>query len=275
MIITYEEFCDILENRIQSGEDFYLSLLETVINNPTRYCGLFRLSNAKTKLIQNVTQSKEIKFGDLIEELTTEYISRLGYTNFDKHLGRDSNGDDLQVDQYFTDSKKIYVVEMKIRDDHDSTKKRGQFSNFKKKVNLVLGKHKNQQVEASMWFVDDGLVKNRNYYRSEMQKEKFNNCSLHLYYGAEFFNSLNNGEQAWEEFIQILTDYRIENSSVDVEIPDFGSSSEILNALVKLSPRNWNKLMSDDPKIELLRTELFSSGSNIQDAKAIRKNKLK
>lgn len=275
MIITYEEFCDILENRIQSGEDFYLSLLETVINNPTRYCGLFRLSNAKTKLIQNVTQSKEIKFGDLIEELTTEYISRLGYTNFDKRLGRDSNGDDLQVDQYFTDSKKIYVVEMKIRDDHDSTKKRGQFSNFKKKVNLVLGKHKNQQVEASMWFVDDGLVKNRNYYRSEMQKEKFNNCSLHLYYGAEFFNSLNNGEQAWEEFIQILTDYRIENSSVDVEIPDFGSSSEILNALVKLSPRNWNKLMSDDPKIELLRTELFSSGSNIQDAKAIRKNKLK
>ena len=122
MIITYEEFCDILENRIQSGEDFYLSLLETVIDNPTRYCGLFRLSNAKTKLIQNVTQSKEIKFGDLIEELTTEYISRLGYTNYDKHLGRDSNGDDLQVDQYFADARKVFVVEMKIRDDHDSTK---------------------------------------------------------------------------------------------------------------------------------------------------------
>lgn len=50
MIITYEEFCELLIRHIESGEDFYLSLLNNVIDNPSRYCGLFRLSNAKTKL---------------------------------------------------------------------------------------------------------------------------------------------------------------------------------------------------------------------------------
>ena len=71
MIISYEEFCDLLVKHIQEGEDFYINLLKTVIDTPSRYCGLFRLSNAKTKLQQNVIQSEEIKFGDVVEELVT------------------------------------------------------------------------------------------------------------------------------------------------------------------------------------------------------------
>lgn len=135
MIISYEEFCELLSKHIQSGDEFYLNLLKNVIDNPSRYCGLFRLSNAKSKLIQNVTQSKEIKFGDIVEELATEYIERLGYKTFNKNLGADEKGDFLNVDQYFTDGTNIYIVEMKIRDDHDSTKKRGQYSNFQKRLN--------------------------------------------------------------------------------------------------------------------------------------------
>lgn len=275
MLITYDEFLEILNRRIQSGEDFYQSLLENIIRNPSRYCGLFRLSNAKTKLMQNVTQSKEIKFGDLIEELTTEYLIRLGFTTYDKYLGKDENDDEFYVDQYFSNNETIFMVEMKIRDDHDSTKKRGQYTNFIKKVNLVIKKHPNKFVEASMWFVDDGLKKNRNYYRTEMDAESFENCNLNLFYGEEFFNSLENGEQAWNEFIEILTEYRLENAKTDVVIPDFGSSNEIYNALLKLSPRNWNKLTSDDPQFVLLRSELFSSGDNIERARAARTNKLR
>lgn len=273
MLITYDEFCKKLLNTIQSGDDFYLELVKTVIDNPARYCGLFRLSNAKTKLIQNVTQSKEIKFGDLIEEISTEYISKLGYTNFDKNLGADANGDVLNVDQYFTDGKTIFMAEMKIRDDHDSTKKRGQYSNFEKKIRLIKSRHPNQHIDASMWFVDDGLVKNKNYYQSEMDNEHFDNCSLHLYYGGSFFESLNNGKEAWNELVSILKEYRKDNSSVDVDIPDFGSSEEILKALVNLPYSYWNKLLSTNEKYVLLRNELFGSGNNISKAKEIRANK--
>lgn len=270
MVISYNEFCDLLLKHIQFGDDFYLKLLETIIENPTRYCGLFRISNAKTKLIQNITQSNEIKFGDFIEELTTEYISRLGYKNFDKNLGKNENGDVLNIDQYFTDGNKIYIVEMKMRDDHDSTKKRGQYENFQKKIKLIIKRHPDKMIDASMWFVDDGLIKNKNYYKEMMDKDSYKNCVLHLYYGEEFFNSLKKGKEAWEEFINILTQYRLQNSNESVVIPDFGTSLEIYNALLVLPDKYWNKLNSSSEKYELLREELFASGDNLNKAKAER-----
>lgn len=273
MIITYDEFCDLLVKHIQTGQDFYETLLANVIEYPSRYCGLFRLSNAKMKLMQNITQSKEIKFGDIIEELTSEYIERLGYKTFKKNLGQDENGDVLNVDQYFTDGSTIYIVEMKIRDDHDSTKKRGQYTNFQKKIKLIKSQNPKKHLDASMWFVDDGLIKNRNYYRDEMSKEHFDNCSLHLYYGGDFFASLKGGKQAWDELTCILTKYRIENSKNDVKIPDFGTSEQIFKALVNLPQKYWNKLNSNEPQYELLRKELFSSGKNIERARTERKNR--
>lgn len=270
MIILYSEFCDLLLKHIQTGDDFYLNLLKTVIDNPSRYCGLFRLSNAKSKLIQNLTQSKEIKFGDIMEELVTEYISRLGYTNFNKNLGADENGDFLNVDQYFTDGQTVYIVEMKIRDDHDSTKKRGQYSNFQKKIKLIMQKNPGKHIDASMWFVDDSLVKNKNYYKKMMDDEKLFSCTLHLYYGGQFFASLNGGRQAWDEIIEILTRYRMENSNVNIEVSDFGSSNEIYNALTQLPDKYWKKLNSSSPQFELLRKELFSNGDNLQRVKRSR-----
>ena len=113
MIFTYDVFMDKLNTRIKSGDDFYLELLETVIDNPSRYCGLFRLSNAKTKLIQNVTQSKEIKFGDFMEDIVTDYIDKLGYTNLCKDIGCDDNGDRLSVDQIFKKNNTLFLVEQK------------------------------------------------------------------------------------------------------------------------------------------------------------------
>lgn len=264
MIISYEEFCDLLVKHIQEGEGFYINLLKTVIDTPSRYCGLFRLSNAKTKLLQNVTQSEEIKFGDVVEEVVTEYIERLGYTNFPKSLGKDENGDELNVDQYFTDGKTIYMAEMKIRDDHDSTKKRGQYLNFQKKINLIKAKHPNCHIDACMWFVDDSLVKNKKYYQEEMEKETYENVSLHLYYGQEYFTSLNNGEEAWNEFIEILKLYRKNNATNIIDIPDFGSSLEIYNALRKLPRKYLIKLFSEKEQYKLLRSELFSGGDNLQ-----------
>ena len=271
MIITYDEFCDRLVKVIQSGEDFYLDLLKTVIDNPSRYCGLFRLSNAKTKLIQNVTQSNEIKFGDLIEETVTDYLTRLGYKNFNKNLGPDANGDELNVDQYFTDGTDIYMVEMKIRDDHDSTKKRGQYANFQKKIRLIRSKNPYKHLNAYMWFVDDGLVKNKNFYADEMKKESFSNCKIKLFYGGEFFDTLKNGKSAWEEIVSILKEYRMKNATQDVEIPDFGSSKEMLKALVALPEKYWIKLNSNSEKYNLLRSELFSGGDNITEARKLRK----
>ena len=272
LIIDYEEFKQLLQLKIKTGDEFYVELLKTVIDNPYRYCGLFRLSNAKTKLIQNVTQSNEIKFGDFMEELITTYLSKLNYTILSKDLGIDDNGDRLNVDQIFFKDNILYIVEQKVRDDHDSTKKRGQFQNFYKKIVLVRKKYPQYHFVAIMWFIDDSLVKNKNYYNSEIDRTKndFKDTELHLYYGKEFFENLPNSENSWEEILNYLKKLRVENSAEILSIPDFGSSPEIYKALLDLPSRYWKKLISDEEKYLLLKNELFSSGENLKKAISVR-----
>lgn len=137
MLISYEYFIERLTSKIKSDDMLFYELLTAVVNNPKRYTGIFRLTNAKTKLIQNLTQSREIKFGDFMEEIITEYIAKMGYINLNKHLGNDYEGNTLNADQVFTKDDTVYLIEQKLRDDHDSTKKRGQFDNFKKKYLLL------------------------------------------------------------------------------------------------------------------------------------------
>lgn len=266
-IITYDEFCDLVTKHIKCGKEFYESLLINVIKNPSRYCGIFRLSNAKIKLMQNITQSNEIKFGDIVQELVTKYLEKLDYKFFDKKVKNNK----LNIDQYFYDDNTIYIVEMKIRDDHDSTKKIGQYDNFKRKIKLIRSLHSNKKhLDASIWFVDDSLIKNKNYYTNEIKKEKFDNTTLHLYYGDEFFKSLKNGQKVWHELIELLTKYKIKNANNEIEVPDFGNSKQIFDALLNLSPKYWNKLNSNKPQFELLRKELFSSGNNFAKVKQLR-----
>ena len=276
MYISYEEFLDLVSRYIHKDEDFYLELLNNLIDNPTRYFGLFRLSNPKIKLLQNITQSREIKFGDIVEKLTAKYLSKLGYENFDKNLGKDENGDFLNVDQYYTDGNVIYMVEMKIRDDHDSTKKRGQYSNFQKKIRLISQKNPGKVIDACMWFVDDGLIKNKKYYKGQMgndiSNKTFENARLHLYYGNEYFHTLKNGDEAWKQFLDNLKIYKNNNCSDEINNIDF-SSDEIYNALLKLTKSKWCKLNSDKEVYKLLRNEFFGNSEILNKASEERKIK--
>ena len=114
MIKSYVEFTRKLNEKIKSDDSFYYELLVTVIKNPNRYTGIFRLSNAKTKLIQNVTQSREIKFGDFMEDIVTEYIAEMGYNNLDKSIGTDEEGNDLSADQVFTKDNTVALIQSEL-----------------------------------------------------------------------------------------------------------------------------------------------------------------
>lgn len=267
MYITYDDFIKKLNSKFVNGQDFYIELLKTVIDNPTRYTGIFRVSSAKTKLIQNVTQSHEIKFGDFMEYIVTDYIGLLGYNNLPKNIGKNEKGDKLNTDQLFTssDEKTLYLVEQKIRDDHDSTKKRGQFSNFIYKIELLKRQHPNQDLVGVMWFIDDGLKKNKNYYRSEMDSYmmNYNDISLKIYYGGEIFDDLFHAQSAWTEITNYLKQNKQERSQEQLYIPDFDKSSEILKALKSLPTKYIKKLKSNDEKYIQLRAELFPTGINL------------
>lgn len=268
MVKSYEEFVDKLNSKIKSDDAFYFELLCTVISNPNRYTGIFRLSNAKTKLVQNVTQSREIKFGDFMEDIVTEYIGELGYKNLPKDIGNDEEGSALNADQVFKKDDTVYLIEQKIRDDHDSTKKRGQYQNFRKKYLLLKKQYPCHRINATMWFIDESLVKNRNYYQSEANAETLSGVDINIYYGGKLFSDLFRRADVWEEICSYLSRNKQERSNELLMIPDFDTSEEMLVALKRLKREKtliYKKLFSDKPEYVQLRRELFPTGQNLRN----------
>jgi hypothetical protein len=107
--------------------------------------------------LQFYTQSNEIKLGDFIEDIVTEYFCLLGYKNLSKRIGSYKTNErerqvekPLLVDQIFEKDGIIYVIEQKIRDDHDSTKKQGQIQNFEKKISKVRELYPQKTINAFM-----------------------------------------------------------------------------------------------------------------------------
>ena len=120
--IEYNEFVNQLEKTVYKNAK--ADLLNKVASNPDRYVGIFRPTSPEIKLIQNITQSHEISFGDFVEDIITQYLG-IFYQNMEKR--NLYNGEVILFDQLFKYDGKIFMLEQKMRDDHDSTKKRGQF----------------------------------------------------------------------------------------------------------------------------------------------------
>ena len=132
-ILEYDEFVDELKRTVYKNEK--ADLINKVASNPDRYIGIFRPTTPKLKLIQNITQSHEISFGDFVEDIITVYLGKY-YKNLPKRATY--KGEAILFDQLFEYNNKIFMIEQKMRDDHDSTKKRGQFENFYLLCNKVL-----------------------------------------------------------------------------------------------------------------------------------------
>ena len=267
MILTYEYFIEKLNEKIKTDADFCYELLNTVIDNPHRYTGIFRLSNAKTKLVQNVTQSREIKFGDFMEDIVTTYIAKMGYENLNKSIGTDEQGNALSADQVFVRDDTVYLIEQKIRDDHDSTKKRGQYDNFRKKYRLLERLYPTKKINATMWFIDDSLIKNRRYYLAEKTSEETINRKINIYYGIALFKELFHRTDVWDELVSYLRANKLQRNNKVIYIPDFDTSDEMLVALRRLKcekPGKYSKLLSDRPEYVQLREELFPESFNFK-----------
>jgi hypothetical protein len=197
------------------------------------------------KLFQNILQSREIRFGDAMEEAISVLLDELGFKSLEKKFTTDAN-EDKSCDQYFItpDETAYYLVEQKIRDDHDSSKKVGQFKNFHDKLTHLHGIH-GERLSGAMYFVDPSLTKNRNYYLQEIEKLKQElGIKVHLFYGGELFEHL--GIQAtWEFLNEGLREWR---KQVPETIPLDLDATPITSwrSLRRVEAGTWHKLITTD-----------------------------
>lgn len=264
MILEYEKFKEILNKKL--FEDSYSDLLRKIAENPDRYIGIFRPTKPKTKLIQNITQSHEIRFGDALESLFEKYFEKQGFTILPKRF-RNKEDKEYSIDQLFTKENNIFMIEQKVRDDHDSTKKVGQFNNFENKYFELTQLYPDKQIIPIMWFIDDSLRKNRRYYLVEMEKmSKDYNCETYLFYGAEMFG-INGGIsnfsiQIWEEVLNYLEVWK--NTLPDMpEINFDNNANEVFEEIKNLSPIIFRKIFNNEDIIQQIFPIIFPTGETL------------
>ncbi|MCM8817663.1 MAG: restriction endonuclease [Candidatus Omnitrophica bacterium] len=257
--MNYEKFCAILNKHIFESEK--IELLRKLSEYPGRFIGLFRPTKPRAKILQHLLQSHEIRMGDALEEIIEVVLAFMGFEILPGSI-TDNSGEPLLLDQYFTDGKVYFFIEQKVRDDHDSTKKRGQISNFEKKLEILLNKH--GHVHGIMYFIDPDLSKNRNYYLQELEKlEKFYGIKLSLFYGKELFEYLKYPEM-WDNILSWLKQWK---DSLQ-ELPEINFDAEpreSFEEIKALELRNWRKILDNDKLWEEgIIKSLFRDGTTLK-----------
>lgn len=239
--MNYEKFCSILNKHIFEGEK--KELLKRIAEKPERFIGLFRPTKPGAKILQHILQSHEIRFGDAFEEIVEEFLKEFGFQPLSKSI-TDSDGKALSLDQHFADGKIYYFVEQKVRDDHDSTKKDGQITNFEKKLDTLYKTYTSNLV-GIMYFLDPDLVKNKNFYLEKLQKlSSFYGIKTYLFYGKELFEFFRHPEY-WEQILIWLKQWK--DSLPELPEIDFDKNPEKSFEEIKDLPlRYWAKILENE-----------------------------
>lgn len=264
MILEYEYFKNLLNKKL--FEDSYSDLLRKIADSPDRYVGIFRPTKPKTKLIQNITQSHEIRFGDALECLFEKYFEAVGFTLFPKRF-RNEEDKEYNIDQLFGRDNVIFMIEQKVRDDHDSTKKVGQFSNFENKYYELTKKYPAHTIIPIMWFIDNSLRKNRKYYFAEMEKMANDyGCENYLFYGDEIFGAKGGVSvfdyEIWTETLYYLEEWK--NTLPDMPEVNFDlNAHEVFEEIKHLPPIVFRKILNNQDVIEQIFPIIFPTGETL------------
>ncbi len=255
MILNYENFKQCLNSNL--FENSYSDLIKKIAENSERYVGLFRPTKPKTKLIQNITQSHEIRFGDALESIFERYFEAIGFNLHTKRIFLQDK--ELNIDQLFSKNHTLYMIEQKVRDDHDSTKKVGQFNNFENKYYALTLKYKEFEIIPIMWFIDDSLTKNRNYYLQEMLKlQNDYACTPYLFYGKQMFQSnlADFDIEMWNETLLYLEQWK--NGLPDMPEINFDkNAATVFNEIKNLAPTTYRKLFTNEDIIKQIFPIIF------------------
>lgn len=74
----------ILNKHVFDEEKPYL--VKNIVANPERFVGVFRSTTPRLKLIQNLLQSREIRFGDALEEIIEKLLVDMGFIAFPREI---------------------------------------------------------------------------------------------------------------------------------------------------------------------------------------------
>mgnify|MGYP004531351583 CR=1 FL=1 len=283
-IINKKEYAQIINNHIYKNN--YKKFIEKISEDPNFINGDFVPLTIEEKMKYNRMHSTIIKFGDSMEELLTVYIEKIfkdsgNYKKLNKKIKKaeSMSGKSFSIDQLFILNDKIYLIEQKIGDGHDSTKKRGQFDNFETKYIEIQNKYADVEIIPIMWFMDDKVKKNENYYleRMEKMKSKYKRCNPKLCYGKELFDNRKGisdlPDEAWDEIMLNLKIWKTSYKSFDLDLDK--SVSEHIDEIRSIKPEVFIRIFNNKEVVDDILPAIFPEGTALREYAKFLKTKYK
>lgn len=136
------------------------------------------------KIAGTILQTCNIRYGDFLEEIINLFLQENGFI-----LKQSESSKTLNYDLFFETDNELYVGEIKIRDNHDSSKKVGQIDNLIIKTKKQKELNNKKKVISIIYFIDPSENKNSSYYRERLQSEKDNNNfdDFEIFFGDDLF----------------------------------------------------------------------------------------
>ena len=154
-----------------------------------------------------ITQTANIRYGDFLEEIVNEFLS-------ENNVKIIKGEKEKHYDLFFEHQNKIYVGEIKIRDNHDSSKKRGQIGNLIEKAVSQKKKNPDKNVIALVYFIVPYEKKNHNFYKKKLKQaveaKQFDGAKV--FYGEEFYDELGLTNE-WKKLTYLLDQHNFERKS--------------------------------------------------------------
>ncbi|WP_175418022.1 hypothetical protein [Marinitoga sp. 1138] len=249
------------------------TLLFSILDKPQRFSSKFRITSPKLKIMQFLTQKGEIDFGNALEDVINKILEDEGFEKKNRKINdiSENTRNKKDLDFHFEKNSKIYFGEIKIRDDHDSTKRRGQIENFFNKYEILKQRNENasKKIIGIIFFIDPSFKKNKNFYERIINEKKEKSIfdksdEILLKYGKEFFDYLNLSNY-WEELLNWIKQLRKEmeeeiqkidfDSYIDFELFDNISKNEMPSLTKKIK-----NLLSEDIWESGLAQEISKKG---------------
>lgn len=216
-------------------------LLERLLSssyNLKRIISPYQALPLREKIVQTILTRINISFGNYAEEITKKTIAAFGGEIFE---GKSS---DKVADCLFMYKGKTYLIEQKVRDDHDTSKRVGQATDFIEKKKIF------RPDASACWFIDNNFRKNKKYYSTLFADE--------MYYGDEINKFM------YEIFGDIGNDffsyYRRRIEEMRRELSSFNLTFMQPVRLEKISPAHLATLIEYCPKEDI--SNFFFAGND-------------
>ncbi len=167
----------------------------------------------KERINQFLGQSAFIRFGDTLEFILNKIIMENGYTQLERKINSEDypgkKNKMLDYDVIISKNGKAFVAEMKIRDNHDSTKKTGQAEDLERKIKEAERKYPQFEFTGVAFYIDGSLKKNGESVVELINSR--NTFDVQLAYGIQLFELLEIPDVQWENFESAIKEWFEEN----------------------------------------------------------------